>query len=101
MLYSQSFIDAGVMAAVRGRHSCLPGLSFVPVDQLRTAAIQILFSVRDGIEAEDAMVHVSQLLEGIYDIAQQACEHIHGSPKKAWWMPCSMASTTKPCDAKA
>lgn len=41
-----------------------------------------LFAVRDGIEAEDALVHVSLLLEGIYDTAQQACEHIHGLPKK-------------------
>ncbi|UVM21645.1 DUF3077 domain-containing protein [Pseudomonas wadenswilerensis] len=41
-----------------------------------------LFAVRDGIEAEDALVHVSLLLQGIYDTAQQACEHIDGLPKK-------------------
>jgi hypothetical protein len=41
-----------------------------------------LFTVREGIEAEDALVHVSLLLEGIYDTAQQACEHIHDLPKK-------------------
>lgn len=41
-----------------------------------------LFAVRDGIEAEDALVHVSLLLEGIYDTVQQACEHIDGLPKK-------------------
>ncbi|MFQ6573572.1 DUF3077 domain-containing protein [Pseudomonas sp. UM16] len=41
-----------------------------------------LFTVRDGIEAEDALVHVSLLLQGIYDTAQQACEHIPGLPKK-------------------
>jgi hypothetical protein len=40
-----------------------------------------LFAVRDGIEAEDALVHVFLLLQGIYDTAQQACEHIDGLPK--------------------
>lgn len=41
-----------------------------------------LFTVRSGIDAEDALVHVSLLLQGIYDTAQQACEHIDDIPKK-------------------
>nr|WP_319526993.1 DUF3077 domain-containing protein [Pseudomonas laurentiana] len=41
-----------------------------------------LFTVCSGIDAEDALVHVSLLLQGIYDTAQQACEHIDDIPKK-------------------
>lgn len=69
--------------AVRRRHSCLPGFClFVPVDQPAYSCHSSLFSMRDGVDAEGALVHVSQLLDGIYDTAQQACEHIHGLPKK-------------------
>lgn len=41
-----------------------------------------LFAVRSGINAEDALVHVSLLLQSIYDTAQQASEHIQDMPKK-------------------
>ncbi|MDD0977683.1 DUF3077 domain-containing protein [Pseudomonas fontis] len=41
-----------------------------------------LFSVRAGIDAEDALVHASLLLQAIYDTAQQACEHSDDMPKK-------------------
>lgn len=41
-----------------------------------------MFQVREGIAAEDALIHASVLLQGIYDTAQQACEHMEDLPKK-------------------
>ena len=41
-----------------------------------------MFTVREGLEAEDVLVHVSLLLEGIHDTTKQACEHIQGLPNR-------------------
>ncbi|UVJ45487.1 DUF3077 domain-containing protein [Pseudomonas sp. LS1212] len=41
-----------------------------------------LFAVREGIDLEDALVHISLLLAGVCDTAQQACEHPAGHERK-------------------
>ncbi|HKS13047.1 MAG TPA: DUF3077 domain-containing protein [Pseudomonas sp.] len=41
-----------------------------------------MFTVREGLEAEDVLVHVSLLLEGIYDTTKQACDQMVGLPNK-------------------
>lgn len=41
-----------------------------------------MFTVREGLEAEDVLVHVSLLLEGIHDTTKQACEHIPELPNR-------------------
>lgn len=40
-----------------------------------------MFTVRADIDAEDALVHASLLLKGIYDTLQQTCEFAEAVPK--------------------
>jgi hypothetical protein len=40
-----------------------------------------LFTVRADVDAEDALVHASLLLKGIYDTLQQTCEFAEAVPK--------------------
>lgn len=44
-----------------------------------------LFAVRDGVDIEDALVHISVLLRAAYEINTQAVEKAEDNPRALLW----------------